>query len=607
MGQKICQGIDETYSRRQTSFSLTFSAFTMKYFFFFCPFLLLGNALNSASYFNCILGEPCTLELFEMYIPQSPMIRISTAACGSSDAGSIYSVTFPVNPRVVLDPLTDISLTGTVLTICLASATAPDPNFSVSWTTINMIGPIAQNFVVYAGSDFSPSLPGNLIESIKSVLYYTPSLTACSPTVGSPMYGLNNVVASVREPSSRSSPYQFRSLGIVDPTLSSNVQLTICWSASPNLFASRPVIVGTVSLVKFSASSLTNPFSCVMGFRCTLIFSAGATAGSIIIPSTANGCYRESQGLVWGNSQTAATYDATFSGYDFNILTQSGNGYTVRDRPVCYRQSLTDPFHLLPIGTITLFGPSDGTTGITNCISGEPCMITIPGLFDHTMAQKLELRESSCAGAIATLNPDGSTTNVVTSVTIAADPTATTLVLSISKTFGPINYAPTEYANSHPIIVICWSPGTGSAIQAGRIVSLRGPSAVSPSCSIGRPCYVDFQSTITDNSLNQIRLIEFNPSIAPADPCASIGSSTNVLLIASGIGVYDSGLVRVKIPRITKAIRNSAWTRGVCWNRWNTPGTPVLISPLFSLSGPPGDIAVTCTIGEVCNVLTIDP
>lgn len=208
---------------------------------------LVTPILTVDTQFTCAMGLDCKLALFDNELPATPSVRVGSVDCGQPSGLTDF--------QVIGDPVEsfDVGVIPSVigglstLKVCLKSTTASDPDFSILFGTVDIIGPTATVSVdCYMGSDCGASIVGNRLSSVYGVLFLLLSSGACATgEAPSTLFGL-----SATQPllSSTATEFTFSSFGRVDPSLSQDESLKLCWSPTRIYSTAVPVDVGVLNL-----------------------------------------------------------------------------------------------------------------------------------------------------------------------------------------------------------------------------------------------------------------------------------------------------------------------------------------------------------------------
>lgn len=547
-----------------------------------CHLLLLVSLAipSSASVqFLCIIGEDCKLDMYARGVPPTPSFRISDAACGATDVGSIYSITSQFLITYTMPAVLNPELSGIDLNICLALNDVADPNYTTEWGTVRLVGPapLATPLLCYFGSTCVPVLTGTYLSSTPSIVFYS-STGTCTTVVDGTLYGLHNEPPITITPSS-SSPYTFDSLGVVDPTLTVETDLTLCWAASPTLAQSTPIVIGILRLT--GPTDRARLEVCYMGSDCSVSIP-GELAGSSLMVSNSDECDSTSTGIVWSGTTSKPVYNA--GSYVFGTPT-SGTDESVLLHALCYSAKSTDPYNLVDIGDFSMVGPT-GSTTIFSCIAGSDCVITLPGVFDSSQVSYVYLKSNDCSGADVSLEPPSSS---LAFNPASAPVTSTGLLSAMGFPIGKIGRL--EFTDP---IAVCWQNHIGGDMILAGIFSVSGPANVGTiyTCWLGSSCDIDLGDVVYAGDETVVQLVEYDTA-TDLDPCV-----TGTVLVTSTPPV--NGVFT--IASFNRALDPGNDGHAVCWIH-NTNARGVNVAD-FDVQGPTKiSTNIDCYLGTECEVV----
>ena len=534
--------------------------------------LLEGGA---HSQFSCTVGVDCRLPLFAFGLPPTPSLRVNEYACGSATSGSGVEVIGTPSASFPLGIIPTIVGRSTTLHVCLSSNDVTDPTFSVSFGSVDVVGPTISSLqTCYFGSTCRVSVEGNKLSRIESVVFLASVADGCETVPpSSDIFGLTNTRLVL--PSS-SSPFTYIDFGVVDPSLSEVQALVLCWSAIGSQGRSVPVSVGTVLLTgptdrAFSAR-------CFLGSECTFTYSTGQLDSglSFFMVSDSSKCEQTAHAITWSGTTTISTRLPSLDTYSFGVPV-AVNNVTASNAPLCWG-SLSASDFLVQVGTLEMVGPSRSDTVFT-CASGLDCNISIAGVFPAILDSRVSIQTDSCIGPVnttATARHDGS--------------------------FAVAWFHQIGFRVSDAHLVVCWTANVAGAVAvlAGTLEVL-GPRALAETveCDLSDKCLIQL-ALVTPAANSSLSLVatDFGKY---ADPCLSYSGSNEALFTTvSDTTDFTFNSINIGIdPSLEPAI-----VRSICWKPFNA--SRAVYVGAWTVTGPYANISATCQLSSSapCNVTT---
>ena len=578
------------------------------------PLVIAVLVARSISQFTCIVGELCTLSVFDWGIPNTPVIRVSEVVCGNSSAGSLIQVVSSPSPNINLGVIPSIFDSVSVLHVCYSpNSHIVNDSFPGDWGSVDIVGPtVGGEWVCYFGSPCWVSISGNKLSSVPSVIFFSDSGSCNLGPSPEFAFNMENEQPIWSISTSDDSPlFHYKSFGVVDPSLDSMFAYVLCWSSVPGGGSSESAVpIGNLGIAGplIRNSSLI----CYLGEPCS--FHAPYPEKdelywnqSIIAISSTSDCNALMEPVSW------SSFNSSFGPYflsnssengEFSFGISSGiNNMSVESNALCWgfnqqpRQGAAFPDDSVPlvkIGTFTMIGPTHLSMS-NNCIYGILCQVTLLGLFDETIVfpsnhYYLKVIEGGDTDCSIDSFSDESTIVSITSSKI-------TFSLGI---FGSGTY-----------FGLCWLHN----VYVGR-VEMFGPISLSPEsleCVVGsrEPCDIDLPMTLPTAIYSSLPILSQRLTLLVAEqgvsnPCAEKESSGVVVAGTAEGGVFDvsknSTYFQFSSP-ITYA-HSSAFNYIVCWEILGEIflSTRAIGIGSWSPIGPQSGINQTCFLGELCNV-----
>jgi len=525
--------------------------------------------------FSCTVGVDCKLPLYDYDMPATPSVRVGEAQCGTVSMSSMLEFTGAPEMNFPIGVMPSIVGHASTLFVCLAASSGPDPTYSIPFGTLDVIGPtVGRVYPCYFGSTCDITVTGNKLTEVTSLLFVTDSGDCSIVPPPTTLYGLLSPRAVL---ASASTSFPYISFGRVDPALTVQQSLNLCWSAIDVQGRSVPVSIGSVSL-EGPPDRITN-ILCYMGSPCELTYPNLTIGNSYFRTSDSdtNECgFTNSAISVWPGIAAISTA-INSSSYSFGIP-MAVNDLVVNETALCWSSNLLGPY-LVKVGGLTMVGPTRADNRF-ECVRGMFCDIIVPGAFPSTasLVGNISLREGSCVGPLVVLDDSG----------IQQSSVAVSYLGEFAKaTFSQISLAPTN-------IAVCWEvEGGTTSILAGSL-DIQGPTDLASTftCELSLPCQLDLSVTGLEG-VNQTVLLVASPAGSHTDPCLTYDPSE--LYFES----WSSEFVFSSINRVV----DSVLVRSVCW--MVDGGSRAVPIGEFFVNGPLANQPVyTCTLASAnpCEV-----
>ena len=461
----------------------------------------LTATLGVDNQFTCTVGLPCILSLFDAGLPSTPAVRVSSDTCGSSSASPAFKVEGSPAESFDLGVMPSIIGGSSTLQVCVKSNTASDPNYSISFGTVSVIGPTATATAdCFMGADCRVTVTGNRLSSVYGVVFFLISGNCASGQSAPTAFGLS----PVQTLQSESAPqFTYRTFGIVDAGLSQDQTLTLCWSPTSTYGASTPVQIGTLGLKGPLTRSLT--ITCYLGTNCEFSY---ADAAATFILTASSSCGPNSVRVGYPGSFTGLT---SYVAGKHSFGTATGpNGISGSSFSICWSRGGTD--HVVKVGTLQMIGPGSSSNSFS-CLTGKACSLQVAGFFGGHVGTASVRTGATCSSPVASLAPAG---NPATIGPLSA--TATSSLIPISGLGISVP------ASS---LLVCWTPSVGGAspVPVGQITFF-GPVAPSivPQVTIGDSFSIDLlvrYPSLQEVAAEQLALVEASAGFL-VDPCRGL-------------------------------------------------------------------------------------
>ena len=527
------------------------------------------------------------LPLFEYGLPNTPLVRVSEAACGAPSTGSSFeTISVPVSSLVlgVIPSLIGSGVTG--LTVCYSGTSAVDTSFPLFFGSVDLVGPtIAQSSVCFFGSSCSVSLTGNKLSSAPSAVFL--AYNACG-TGGLPEGAFN--FASERGISSfEGSSFYYETFGTVDSFLTDETTLMLCWVAFPGESQAMPV--GNLTLTGPTASRIFS-LVCFLGEFCRFTYpfpdKVNASESLFAISSTSRCDDQFLTPVVYPNSFGPFTAFENGS-FSFGQSLAVNNQSVEQQKALCWKHNASDnpTFPSVRVGSFSMIGPQ--IVQPFSCIFGFACTIPVSGFFSANSTYNLSIAADCNGGNSILVNQSQQTSQQASEI--------------ITFIFSEISML---LVTSPAPLALCWN----GSIYLGPL-SLFGPtSLVEPDCVVSRPCSVvlpSFFSFEDNQALQRLSLMSALKNASDA-PCAS---SSSAEVVSSSLAFFDdsSNSTFFDFPTPIPFASNDALALSLCWEIVGVVSSKAIFVGNWTSVGPESGIDATCVLGitQACQIAVQNP
>lgn len=546
--------------------------------------------------FTCMAGLDCTLSLFAYGLSAVPSVRVSNAACGASSVTSVVAVTGPPVPEFDLGRIPNLVGETVTLHICLADNSVPDPNYSTSFGTVDVVAPtVLVAATCYSGTECRITLTGNKLSNTDGMLFYSAE-DDCSAGPSAAMLGLGNSPARLSFPST-SSTFTYSSFGVVDPLVTTPQTADLCWAASSQLGESTYFKIGTLTLR--GPATRNARFTCYLGTECALAYTDGDPNSLFIISDSATSCLRSSSGVTWLGTTSVSVYNAGTSKHSFGTSIRP-NSLAVDSYVLCWKHSVNVAHFLVNVGVLSMVGPSSLSDTYT-CVSGMWCDVTIAGVFNDAFTHQLSVRTPNAVGST-----DCSVATLFDLKSLQANPTVNSLPsASASNITFDIGHMGVP-AQTNMNYLLCWqSSKAGSVPVASGTLRIFGPEPLVDvlECVLGESCVLAVILTLPANFQIPTQELLFVTYVTSTDPCALTDVDVVTLFAVSGQFDSNVGSTTFTVPSVNKGNDPAIpVSRTQCWRVTGAAGTRAVPIGDWRLIGPSAGLSVTCNLGSSCSV-----
>ena len=546
--------------------------------------------------FTCMAGLDCKLSLFDYGLPAVPSLRVSNAACGASSVTSVVAVTGPPVPEFDLGRVPNLVGDTATLHICLADNSVPDPNYSTSFGTVDVVAPtVFLAATCYSGTECRITLTGNKLSDTDGMLFYSAE-DDCSTGPSAAMLGLGNSAARLSFPST-SSTFTYSSFGVVDPLVTAPQTADLCWAASSHSGESTYLKIGSLTLR--GPATRNARFICYLGTECAFAYTDGDPNSLFIISDSGTSCLRSSSGVTWLGTTSVSVYNAATSEYSFGTSIRP-NSLAVDFYVLCWKQSINVAHFLVNVGVLSMVGPSSLGDAYT-CVSGMSCDVTIAGVFNNAFTHQLSVRTPNAVGST-----DCSVATLFDLKSLQDNPTVKSLpsasASSITFEIGHMGVP----AQTNMNYLLCWqSSKTGSVPVASGTLRIYGPESLVDAleCVLGESCVLAVILLLPANFQIPSQELLFVTYVTSTDPCAL--TDADVVTLFAVPGQFDSnvGSTTFTVPSVNKGNDPAIpVSRTLCWRLTGASGTRAVPIGAWTLVGPSAGLSVPSYLGSSCSV-----